>query len=75
MSDGDKRSESGPGADTAQGKRPLTPAARRALEEAEERRQARNAQGTNASREVGGRKGPEPARYGDWEKDGIASDF
>lgn len=26
-------------------------------------------------KEVGGRKGPEPTRYGDWEKDGIASDF
>jgi hypothetical protein len=25
--------------------------------------------------EVGGRKGPEPTRYGDWEKNGIASDF
>lgn len=26
-------------------------------------------------REIGGRKGPEPTRYGDWEKKGIASDF
>ncbi|NOZ42238.1 MAG: DUF1674 domain-containing protein [Alphaproteobacteria bacterium] len=26
-------------------------------------------------KEIGGRKGPEPTRYGDWEKDGIASDF
>jgi len=26
-------------------------------------------------REVGGPKGPEPTRYGDWEKKGIASDF
>jgi len=25
--------------------------------------------------ELGGRKGPEPTRYGDWEKKGIASDF
>lgn len=25
--------------------------------------------------EVGGRKGPEPTRYGDWEKNGICSDF
>lgn len=25
--------------------------------------------------EVGGRKGPEPTRYGDWEKKGIAVDF
>lgn len=26
-------------------------------------------------KELGGRKGPEPTRYGDWEKDGIVSDF
>jgi len=26
-------------------------------------------------KEVGGRKGPEPTRYGDWENNGIASDF
>lgn len=26
-------------------------------------------------KEVGGRKGPEPTRYGDWENKGIASDF
>ena len=26
-------------------------------------------------KEVGGRKGPEPTRYGDWEKNGIISDF
>lgn len=26
-------------------------------------------------RELGGREGPEPTRYGDWEKKGIASDF
>jgi hypothetical protein len=25
--------------------------------------------------EIGGRKGPEPTRYGDWEKNGIISDF
>lgn len=28
-----------------------------------------------APREIGGRKGPEPTRYGDWEKGGICSDF
>jgi len=27
------------------------------------------------SKEIGGRKGPEPTRYGDWENNGIASDF
>jgi hypothetical protein len=52
----------------------LTPEARRALEEAEARR--RSAVATPAApREVGGRNGPDPARYGDWEKGGITSDF
>ena len=27
------------------------------------------------AREIGGRKGPEPTRYGDWEKNGLISDF
>lgn len=26
-------------------------------------------------REIGGREGPEPTRYGDWEVNGICSDF
>lgn len=30
---------------------------------------------TKAPREIGGRKGPEPTRYGDWEKDGRCIDF
>jgi hypothetical protein len=49
-------------------------AARRALAEAEERR-ARDAEKSNAAPEIGGQKGPEPTRYGDWEKNGIVSDF
>lgn len=54
-------------------RKPLTPAARAALAEAEERRGSQ----TDASREteVSGPKGPEPTRYGDWERKGIASDF
>ncbi|MGE0611449.1 MAG: DUF1674 domain-containing protein [Hyphomicrobiales bacterium] len=51
----------------------LTPAARRALAEAEERR--RSEASREAPREVGGRDGPDPARYGDWDKGGIVSDF
>ena len=51
----------------------LSPAARRALAEAEERR--RKAAADAAAKEVGGRDGPDPVRYGDWEKDGIISDF
>ena len=46
----------------------------RALAEAEERRRAADAK-TPLPKEVGGRGGPEPTRYGDWEKKGIASDF
>ena len=55
--------------------RNLTPEARRALEEAEERRQAAREAEKKRPQEVGGRDGPDPARYGDWEKDGIVSDF
>ena len=48
-------------------------AGKRALAEAEARRKA--APDPERPREIGGRKGPEPTRYGDWEKDGILSDF
>ncbi|MEJ0066988.1 MAG: DUF1674 domain-containing protein [Caulobacteraceae bacterium] len=51
----------------------LTPAARRALEEAAERRAT--AKPLELPPEEGGQAGPEPTRYGDWEKNGIASDF
>lgn len=51
----------------------LPPAARRALAEAEERR--RKAAAPDMPPELGGRAGPEPVRYGDWEKKGIAVDF
>lgn len=54
--------------------RPLTPEAQRALAEAEERRRAA-AMPSPAPTEVGGRDGPDPVRYGDWEKGGIVSDF
>ena len=51
----------------------LPPAAQRALAEAEERRKA--AKTAALPLELGGRDGPEPVRYGDWEKKGIAIDF
>lgn len=51
----------------------LPPAAQRALAEAEERR--RKAKAVDMPKELGGRDGPEPVRYGDWEKKGIAVDF
>ena len=51
----------------------LPPAALRALAEAEARRQT--AKNTPLPKELGGRDGPEPVRYGDWEKKGLAVDF
>jgi hypothetical protein len=56
-------------------KKDLPPAALRALQEAEERRRKAEAEDTRLPRELGGRNGPEPVRYGDWEKKGIAVDF
>jgi hypothetical protein len=56
-------------------RKPLTRAARRALAEAEARRQAAEANATPLPKELQGPKGPEPTRYGDWENKGIASDF
>lgn len=53
--------------------RKLTPEARRALAEAEARRAAAAQQ--EQAKEVGGPGGPEPTRFGDWERKGIASDF
>ena len=52
----------------------LTPAAQRALDEAAARRAAAG-QPENRPKEFHGREGPDPARYGDWENKGIASDF
>lgn len=51
----------------------LTAEAERALAEAEARRKAEKPVALPA--EKGGPRGPEPTRYGDWEKKGIASDF
>ena len=48
-------------------------AAERALQEAALRKKNENASGL--PKELGGRKGPEPTRFGDWEKKGVASDF
>ena len=51
----------------------LSDVAKQALAEAEERRKA--AKDAVLPKEYGGRDGPEPIRYGDWESKGIASDF
>ncbi|MGO9232607.1 MAG: DUF1674 domain-containing protein [Methylocella sp.] len=53
----------------------LSEAARRALAEAEERRRRAESTRPVVPKEVNGRDGPEPVRYGDWEVKGIASDF
>ncbi len=62
--------DAGENRDTA--KRPLTPAAERALAEAAARRAAR---APDLPKESGGRGGLDPARYGDWEIKGLTSDF
>ena len=51
----------------------LPDAAKRALAEAKARRE--KAKAGAMPKEYGGRDGPEPTRYGDWEKKGIVSDF
>ena len=51
----------------------LPPEALRTLEEAEKRRLEKNE--INFPKELGGREGVEPVRFGDWEKKGIAIDF
>jgi hypothetical protein len=57
-------------------RKPLPPAAQRALAEAEARRAAAAQTASQpAPKEFQGPKGPEPTRYGDWENKGIASDF
>ena len=61
-----------PQADAPAGRRDLPPAALRALAEAAVRRAEPK---PARPREVGGRGGPDPVRYGDWEVKGLASDF
>jgi hypothetical protein len=59
----------------AEPKRQLSPAAQRALAEAEARRAEIDRQSKDQPKELNGRREPDPARYGDWEVKGIASDF
>lgn len=55
--------------------KPISEAAARALAEAAERRAALERAAAAKPKELHGRQGPDPARYGDWENKGIASDF
>jgi hypothetical protein len=57
------------------GERPLTPAAERALAEAAARRAEKAAKNSGSPDEVSGRGGLDPTRYGDWEINGLTSDF
>jgi hypothetical protein len=59
--------------DKSRRRRPLTAQAQRALAEAEARRKA--AVAADPPPEIGGPSGPDPTRYGDWERKGIAVDF
>lgn len=61
--------------DEATSPKPLTPAAKRALAEAEARRRDIDAKMAAAPKEEGGRGGLDPNRYGDWEIKGITADF
>src|SRR5439155_16723666 len=70
----DRQAKANTEADTAP-KKPLTPAAERALAEAAARRADVDRRAAERPKEVGGGAGPEPTRYGDWERKGIASDF
>jgi hypothetical protein len=56
-------------------KRRLTPAAERALAEAAARRAERERMAGEQPKEMGGRDGLDPTRYGDWEINGLTSDF
>ena len=78
MSAKDDQGLSGAGAPSHAGPasaKKLTPAAERALAEAAARRAEIDRKVAERSKELGGRKGREPTRYGDWEAKGIASDF
>lgn len=59
----------------ASAKRALTPAAERALAEAAARRAERDRHPVDHPKEIAGRDGPEPTRYGDWEINGLTADF
>ena len=60
---------------TKPNKKPSTETAKRALKEAQLRRKKAEESTGERPKEYSGRKGPDPARYGDWENKGIASDF
>jgi hypothetical protein len=60
---------------TSVAKKPDPSIAEQALAEAKARREEIDQVTKKAPREINGKNGPDPARYGDWENKGIASDF
>jgi hypothetical protein len=60
---------------TSKNRASMPPEAQRALAEAEERRRKSVTNAAPKPKELGGPTGLEPTRYGDWERNGIASDF
>ena len=75
MTDGNSSKDRLSRAAKADGKSALTAAAQRALDEAAARREEYRKREAALPKEVGGRGGNEPGRYGDWEVKGLASDF
>ena len=73
MTDQTIKADTGPDRDLSQ--RPLTPAASRALAEAKARHEEYREREAALPKEIGGRGGKEPGRYGDWEVKGLTSDF
>jgi len=73
MTEQTSKSDTGPERDLSQ--KPLTPAASRALAEAKARREDYREKEAALPKEIGGRGGKEPGRYGDWEVKGLTSDF
>ena len=70
-----KNNQENDSGDKTEMRRELPEAAKRALAEAEARRAEIDNVAYSMPKELNGPKGLEPSRYGDWEKDGITSDF
>lgn len=71
----DKTGPADAAAEPAPPEKILSPAAQRALAEAEQRRRQIDADIAARPPEKGGRGGLDPNRYGDWEIKGITADF
>jgi hypothetical protein len=71
----DRRRSDAASTDDRVGRKKLPEAAQRALEEAAARREEYRKREAALPKELGGRGGNEPGRYGDWEVKGLASDF